>query len=502
MKTHSPPISGKSDFSVVCNTLRDFSDCTMARNAASDGCLTVRVVGEFSAGKTRLLSELLSDQVPLMLLPISSPERQTKLQLEITYGSSVKLTVVERAVDHALNPEPINELASFPKREELKSYDPVKHRLRLTIPEPRLILPTGDGYSDDKSPKKLFLIDTPGWNSGDDDIAEGPAKAMMTGVWNLSLVFVTSASRLDGIQNSERLREFMVAFADADFVGQPSIVFIVTHCPKLEQDRLGERARDQINKIWREVRYSEEYELLLKIICVDFSEVTKDELIQFRDDFWSSVLKPLATQNTATNSLVENIKKWPDEWDIRPKAVGINSAILRATKLLNLAKNEGKFLHGMNRTRLIGLSEADAREKIVAAWLRQLECDHIDQLFFSSNEFQLEINHPLYSWWNKSWFIDFERVVESLNDFFVKARGAIYSMPTNHENFNSYLSGKLSSEYKKSTQEVNSRACKMMGVVATCTKDSTVEVFLATAIRLSLLQSRFSDYCQLFKSLK
>ena len=47
------------------------------------------VVGECSAGKTRVVSTLLETAVHPKLLPISSPEAQTKIPLEVVFGNAV-----------------------------------------------------------------------------------------------------------------------------------------------------------------------------------------------------------------------------------------------------------------------------------------------------------------------------------------------------------------------------------------------------------------------------
>ena len=65
----------------------------------SDSVLTTRVVGEFSAGKSRLLRELLQPCTPSHLLPISSREVQTCLLLEVTYNPEPELSLIEKTSD-------------------------------------------------------------------------------------------------------------------------------------------------------------------------------------------------------------------------------------------------------------------------------------------------------------------------------------------------------------------------------------------------------------------
>ena len=244
MRTPSDP-SQFPRSQTVHQALQAFADQMARSTAPSDGVLTARVIGEFSAGKTRLLRELLGELIPPALFPVSSLERQTRLQLEITHGEVPALTLIKR--EHDCHPAVVlKTLTQFPERDALADYNPLQHRLRLTLPEPRLILPSGDGFSDDASPKRLFLIDTPGWNSGDDVLAEDDATQIMAGYHNLALVYVTDATRLQSEKNAERLLEFLEALAGADFLKDPTLLFIVTHCPAKDADRMANLARKPI----------------------------------------------------------------------------------------------------------------------------------------------------------------------------------------------------------------------------------------------------------------
>ena len=62
----------------------------------ADGVLTARVVGEYSWGKTRVIREILANQIPQQYSPISSLEAQTRLQLEISYGQNNQLFLIEK----------------------------------------------------------------------------------------------------------------------------------------------------------------------------------------------------------------------------------------------------------------------------------------------------------------------------------------------------------------------------------------------------------------------
>ena len=67
---------------IVTESLFDFSEkMGSTQTEIADGVLTARVVGEYSAGKTRVIREILANQIPQQYSPISSLEAQTRLQL-------------------------------------------------------------------------------------------------------------------------------------------------------------------------------------------------------------------------------------------------------------------------------------------------------------------------------------------------------------------------------------------------------------------------------------
>ena len=211
-----------------------------------DGVLTARVVGEYSAGKTRVIREILANKIPEKYLPISSLEAQTRLQLEISYGQADELYLIEKSEDYD-EARIIEQLAQFPARAEVIDYSPEDYRLRLLIDEPKFILAKGDGYTEDNQPKKLFLIDTPGWNSGDDAIAEKDAHQYFVGEHNLAIIYVCHANRLDGEINKAKLDNFLEALGDAMFLtGKAHLHIVITHCQKDSQQRLSQRMKERV----------------------------------------------------------------------------------------------------------------------------------------------------------------------------------------------------------------------------------------------------------------
>lgn len=67
----------------------------------------------------------------------------------------------------------------------------------------------------------------------------------MAGFHNLALVYVVSAVRLDSLKNSERLNNFLQAFSNADFVGVPHLMVMMTHCSAAEAPALQAKVKSR-----------------------------------------------------------------------------------------------------------------------------------------------------------------------------------------------------------------------------------------------------------------
>ncbi|WP_191632331.1 dynamin family protein [Pseudomonas fluorescens] len=472
--------------------LLSFSANMMTQIQPQDGFLTARFVGEFSAGKTRLLAELFGDQIPPALFPVSSLERQTRLPLEITYGDSPALTLIQREHDYS-SAETLEAFAHFPERHELAHLDPMQHRLRLTINEPRLILPDGDGYSADKSPKRLFLIDTPGWNSGDDEIAELSAASLMTGYHNLAVIYVCQAARLDGATNADHLRDFMSALVDADFFDQAKLLMVITACPDKDAAHLKQRAQDLAYRIWSELD-GEANTLKLDVFCVDFQDLPTRDLHRFRDRFWDCLLAPLkhATTPVNTNPWAAALKRWPADWDISPQLLESAQLLERGKNLLDRARVREEFVEGMNMYRLMGLKPAELREKVLKSWLRQLACDIATLKNWTVP--CLATGHPLEQWWLHYWQVELEQLISPVRNFFATAQRTINRLTPDIEDLQLHLTQQLAAQHDVATATLTgSFACLVQSMPALC-HEPAVENRVATLLSLSLLQSRYEDY--------
>jgi len=479
----------------VHHALQTFADQMAHHTAPSDGLLTARVIGEFSAGKTRLLRELFGELIPPALFPVSSLERQTRLQLEITHGEEPALTLIEREKDY--RPAVVlKTLTQFPERDALAGYNPLLHRLRLALPEARLILSSGDGYSsEDTRPKRLFLIDTPGWNSGDDLLAEGDAKQIMAGYHNLALVYVTDANRLDGAKNAERLLDFLQALADADFLETtPTLLFIVTHCPASEASHQKDRAHKLVLAQWEKLDHHAD-ELNLKLFSVEFSDMSEAERQTFRDDFWQALLLPLGQKNTVADPWVSALRQWPKAWHIGPPVGQAQQMLVQARQLLERARKGDEFVVGMNMHRLRGLDAPGIVQRVRDKWLGQLSCSAAELADFMTNTLQdLPAEHPLSAWWKHYWLANIWQALEPARVFFQQAQQAIASLTPKTEDLAAHLNAKLGPAHKQALAALESSFTALVETAQQVVHEPQAEKAIATLMTLSLLQARYADY--------
>jgi hypothetical protein len=485
---HVPP-----DAATVFDTVRRFAECMSTPVALPDSVLTVRVIGEFSAGKTRFLRELLAPCIPEALLPISSLERQTRLPLEITYGPQAELLLVERPHD-AREGKELDRYAHFPKRAEVSAFDPMRYRLRLAIPEPRLILRKGDGYGD--GAKRLALIDMPGWNSGDDDLAESDANTLMTGHWNLALGYVCQASRLDGEKNQDRLAAFLEALAAADFIGDRySLLFIITQCPPEDRSRLEALARSRVLQAWSEL--GEDPETLdLLVLGAEFSSMAPSELQRFRHSCWQHLLAPLQDdEEQPQHPWLPAVQEWRDEWAIRPRLLRTQQMLEKAGEMLARVRKSGDFLAGMNMYRLIGMGSEERYAKLQAAWLRQLGAS-VQDTYLQFDALDLPPDHPLYAWWTGYWMPQLDATLVPVRQFFAGADLALHELRADTPDLQHYLRSRLTGAFATAVSQMSNGFIRLVDTTRLLAGEAAPEKVVATLLTLSLLHVRSEHYIE------
>ncbi len=258
-------------------------DQALTPTATEDRAWTARLVGEFSAGKTRVMGTLLETTVHSKLLPISSREAQTKVPLEVVFGELPSLQHIERDMDHDDGSvRVVRSISHFPQRQELEVVVEERrrgHRLLLSAPVHELMLPQ-DPQMQDSGPTSIRLIDSPGWNNEEDTMAQPLEDERMVG-----LVYVVSSYRMESKENDRLLKEALARLGNCvDHAGERCFLAIVTHWDE-DSPNLRERFEERI------ARHAEQYAGRVKQHAryVDFDRMSDQEKQDFRHWFWSSL---------------------------------------------------------------------------------------------------------------------------------------------------------------------------------------------------------------------
>jgi hypothetical protein len=472
--------------------MRRFSE---RMNVLQDGAMAARIVGEFSAGKTRLLRELFGDMIPEPLAPISSREVQTRLPLEVTYGPAPALFVVERHGDNAQGRE-LARFERFPERAEVDAfgYLPERHRLRLSLPLDRLVLRGGDGYHSGAEPRRLFLIDMPGWNSGDDDLAEELPDVLLGAEVNLSLVYVSASTRLDSAGNRARLSAFLAALQDAEFLGNARLLFVVTHCASSERAALHARARALVERIWQDVCAGGfGPELDLEVLCADFNTMPAPDLADFRRRFWDFLLEPVSVGRPVAHPWHAAIAQWPAEWDVRPRLKQSHALLGELRQLVARSRVQGNFLNGMNMHRMAGLRDADIRAKVHGEWRKQTGFCGLEALAGRLESLRLDKRHPLAPWWREFWFDQAKLMVAAARAFVGQAAQALDGIASDTEDLEGHLRARLERPYARIQAAVSSSFAGLVDAAGPLA-DAEPARALSTLLALSALQGRYEQH--------
>ena len=471
----------------------------------SDGCLTSRVVGEFSAGKTRFLCELLSDQLPEALYPVSSQQAETRLALEITHGEQVGLQLIEKPSDsHTAHNRVLQSFAHFPTRAEVMGSDPFLHRLRLTLPEPRFILSNGDGHSEEETPMRLFLVDTPGWNSGEDELSEQSAEDLMFGEWNLNIVYVCHAERLDSILNREKLKDFLQTLADKawDFRVNPHLIMVITHCPAENRDKWIAKMQQRIYHDWQQIMPEQSdaessVSLDLDILAYDFKTFAQGNCplrSEFRQRFWQAFGRHLQQpKQIEQHPWIASVHTWPETWQIQPL---VQAQIIQLESLRRLtanAKQDGEWVKNMNMTRLIGLDAAAITKRLNERWLSQVQLQPDTHLTACPD---LPKDHPLSVWWQQYWQPRVNALVDAHQQLLDQVPLAFATLPSDTTDLNAYLCQRLDAalKYAENSQQ-GSFLCVMTALASVNAQAATDPVrWIASLLQLSLLDASYQDH--------
>jgi hypothetical protein len=462
-----------------------------------DEMAVIHIIGAFSAGKSRLVRELLQKHNTIThLLPISTQERQTALPLEITFGESANLIQIDNQSSDETT------LSQFPSRTEQMHFDSSAHRLRLEIPEPSLLLGNVTLISAEEGMKRLVLKDMPGWNSGDSFVAENPLANGLVGADNISLVYVVRANGVDSNDDLIRLEAIFEAVesGDAYFFNGFNLVIVVTRCDdSTEHEAIENRVIERFTKLAEKVGIEDD--LTLTVLCVDFGkehEAFNHE--KFADSFWQAVFQPIAAQKqtTTASNWTNRLQHWEVDWLIQPKLARSLKLIDNAKQFIEHFKKEDAFVVNMNKTRLLGLSEKERREKVRDTWKRQIEPFQLSSA--AANELCLPENHPLNAWWSDYWLVQIRAMTDVADFLFQQMENAINQLPSEVPDLQKYFQNCVGDIYEQSLEMLRNHFDCVCQVVEPLQHETDNAKVVATLLSLSIIDAKYSDYYDVLKT--
>lgn len=455
-----------------------------------DAGMAIRVIGEYSAGKTRLVRELIRDLAPAALLPVSSQEVQTRLPLEVTYGETPALQLVRRAWDTEAA-QILRELPAFPERKDITDEDPGEMRLRLAVPEPRLTLAEGDGlYEDDTQPKRLFLIDMPGWNSEDD--ASGADGLELSEDWeNLALVYVSHVTRLDSALNQRQLELFLQALNDGTLLrarDRLPLFFLITACPAEERAAVEKKLAERIR-----ARLGDDDKFLVRIAAVDFNAMSAEELTRFRSAFWDHVLLESPSPALEQNSVSRRIENWPEACALRPYFARCADFIARLDALFSRVCATGSYMGGRSMRFFSGLDAPGMVSRARALWYKQLEEPRGLEAITGLALPELPADHPLAPWLEVYWYPRLRGFHERMLAFFTRADQTLGLLTPDIDDLEAWLAERLNDSRRAAGEALPRSFRRMCDTIAGLPEDMPEMRRMATILTLSLLEARYDD---------
>lgn len=464
---------------------------------------TVRVIGEFSSGKTRLMNELFGGLIPQALMPVSSRECQTIVPLEITYGNPASLSLIERICDEASSTV-LQTLSQFPTREEiLKDYPQINHKMRLelTVPEPHLCVQT-DGIEEHSIPRRLTLIDMPGWNNDDFDAERDKEKVVDK--WTFALVYVLASTRIDSQYNQDELTTLLELLQDeAWFLDQPTLVIVVTHCEENFHQRATEIMAQRIKAIKTKLNY---HDLAVKIQCVDFQELTPATKTQFTHQFWENLFSGWEKYSAFSQESREiDITRHLGGWNPFEEFQSIRDVVLDAeTIIYNFFSKADAMIPSMNTNRLVALkSSSDCYKRLWSEWEKTIGPIQLESPFHHRIKQLKAGNNPFAPWWNYFVAQPIQEILKQLDQLLQKVDGAfeqVYRLmkeaeatPDKKFNLNQFFVETIKPTYlevrlhfEKKTKLILDKP--LHGIL----RSSTPDRILATLIAMTCVQDAFS----------
>lgn len=480
----------KTFFETVRDTVENLGREFSRTPELGDAGMAIRIIGEYSAGKTRLVRELIGHLVPAALLPVSSLEVQTRLPLEVTYGETPSLQLVRRVYDTE-EAHVLRELETFPDRKDITDESPREMRLRLALPEPRLTLAQGDGlYEDDTRPKRLFLIDMPGWNSEDD--ASGADGLELSEDWeNLALVYVSHVTRLDSAVNQRQLDHFLRALLDGDLLrarDKLPLFFLITACPAAERAAMEKKQQERI----RDFLHDND-KFLVRVMAVDFADMSEEELSHFRRTFWDHVLLESPSPALEQNSVGKRVENWPDAYALRPYLAQCMAVIARLDALFSRVYVNGLYMRGRSMRFFAGLDAPALVSRARELWYKQLETPEGLEAIAGLALPTLPDEHPLAPWLEVYWYPRLRSFHEPMLAFFTRADQTLGLLTPDIDDLEAWLAERLDDSRRAAGDAMPRSFRRMCEVIAGLPEDMPEMRRMATVVTLSLLEARYDD---------
>lgn len=402
------------------SALRDveqrFQEETNPKANLNESPITIPVVGEFSAGKSRLLDEMLQGLAPDDLLPVSSPRKETLLPLEVTYGGEPNLGIVSRPTDSEANL--VQPLSSFPTRGQLEGSDLNldECRLRLSVPAEELLwdevpVPGFEG------PARVYLLDTPGWNSG-----EAPSVSeIYNGEDVPAIIWVSRHSRLDDRQAREELSDLVSGVDNFWPRTETGALYIFPFVTRWESSA---NAREHLNDTVEHLKKCTRDCLLDVVIgeplVAEFEDISQESLENLQTSFWNNIgsLRH-ESQSLRDSGSSQNVVDYVEKWELFSKLQKIQSTLTKVAKIQNLFdekklfpnKSLGQLKHHFDRNRDVTTLRARLESRLNGTFNEFYDLEDLPQL---------SSKHALSPWWNRAFLPTTRTAVKSTTSLLKK----------------------------------------------------------------------------------
>lgn len=446
--------------------------------------ITIRVIGEFSAGKTRFIRHLFGEKIAPPLRPISSMEVQTRIPLEITWGPNPRLELIRRAQDYEAS-EVLEVFEQFPERTELEKRPLENCRLRLFVDEPRLLLKADEtGIS---QPQILRFIDQPGWNSVDE--AEGWEALGLSGEWNnLALVYVSRITRLDSAANMRNLAMFIDALQDSEMLRAKTplpLFFVITECPENERALREKALLERVERLFD--RHPERF--ALSVIALDFAQCDERALEKMRQKFWRHILAS-PSEDACLSPAQEAVAAWPPEWDLAPWLKATRQWAKEVQELARGLKRDGRFLLGREMSFFAGYKAHEIGDAAWRQWRKMLGRAYADDALASLAPPPLQHNHPLKPWFDYYWKPRLMDAPLSIRNYMEKMKWLLeHKLHPDIRDLEAWAAPKLADDYEAICEPFSIAFQSLLNVAETFPANMGNLQILCTLLSLSLMET-------------